>query len=73
MNIFHRNFEKLEDEAAKKEQMDLELKKLRNENLSKKDIAAICIAMFQVILPFALGIVIIYFFIIEFLTKIWVK
>ena len=29
MDIFHRNFEKLEDEAAKKEQMDLELKKLR--------------------------------------------
>lgn len=73
MNIFHRNFEKLEDEAAKKEQINKDIKKLRDENLSKKDIAAICIAMFQIILPFALGIVVIYFFIIQFITKVWFK
>lgn len=73
MNIFRRDFKKLEDEVAEKEQMELELKKLRDENLGKRDIVAICIAMFQIILPFALVIVIVYFLIIGFMTKVWLK
>lgn len=73
MNIFRRNFNNLEDETIKKEQIDEGLKKLRNENFSFRDIVAICIAMFQIILPFALGIGIIYFLIIGFMTKVWFK
>ena len=73
MSLFHRNFAKLEDEAAKKEQMELDLQKLRNENLSKSDIIAIFAAMFQLLLPYAIGIVIIYFLVIQFITKVWFK
>lgn len=71
MNIFRRNFKKLEDECAKEKEMQINLERLRNENLNKSDIIAITIAMIQVILPFALGIVFIYFIVIEFLTKVW--
>lgn len=73
MSLFHRNFAKLEDEAVKKEQMELDLQKLRNENLGKSDIIAIFAAMFQLLLPYAIGIVIIYFLVIQFITKVWFK
>lgn len=73
MNIFRRDFKKLEDESAKEQEMQMKLEKLRNENLSKSDIFAIVIAMIQVVLPFALGIIFIYFILIQFLTKVWFR
>lgn len=73
MNIFRRDFKKLEDESAQEQEMKIKLEQLRNENIGKSDIFAIIIAMIQIILPFALVIAFIYFILIEFLTKVWLK
>lgn len=71
--MFKRNYKKLTDEAMEDEKYKEGLRKLRNENLDKRDILAIIIAMFQILAPFVLGIVAIYFVIILFLTKVWLK
>ena len=73
MNLFNRRYEKLEYERDKKEQRKEDLKRFKNENLSVRDIIAIVIAMFQLILPFAIGVIIIYFLVILFMTKVWMK
>lgn len=73
MNLFNRRYEKLEYERYKKEQKKEDLKRFKNENLSVRDIIAIVIAMFQLILPFAIGVIIIYFLVILFMTKVWMK
>lgn len=49
------------------------LEKLKNEKLESNDIKAIIIAMVQMILPIAIGIVVIYFLAILFLTKVWLR
>lgn len=69
MNIFNRRYEKIEYKRIEKE----DLKKIKNEDLSGRDIIAIVIAMFQLILPFAIGVITIYFVVILFMTKVWMK
>lgn len=49
------------------------LEKLKNEKLESNDIKAIIIAMVQMIIPIAIGIVVIYFLVILFLTKVWLR
>lgn len=49
------------------------LEKLKNEKLESNDIKAIIIAMVQMILPITIGIVAIYFLVILFLTKVWLR
>jgi hypothetical protein len=71
MKLFNRRYEKLGNESKNKEERREELRKLKNENLGVRDIFAIIIAMFQLILPFAIGIVAAYFLIILFITKVW--
>ena len=74
MNLFNkRRYEKLEDEKNRKEQRKEDLKKLKNEGLGGKDIMALVIAMFQLILPFVIAVIIIYFLVILFMTKVWMK
>lgn len=71
MGLFRRDFEKLEIEREKKEKRKEGLQKLKNENLSGKDIFALVVAMFQLILPFAVIVVVVYFLVIFFLGKVW--
>jgi hypothetical protein len=71
MNLFNRRYEKLGNESKNKEERREELRKLKSENLGVRDIFAIIIAMFQLILPFAIIIVAAYFLIILFITKVW--
>jgi hypothetical protein len=73
MNFFNRRFERYKDETAEKEKIESDLKRLRSENLGKSDTIAILIAVFQMILPYVIGIAIIYFLIIQFITKIWLR
>lgn len=73
MNFFNRRFERYKDETVKKEKIESDLKRLRSENLGKSDTIAILIAMFQVILPYVIGIAIMYFLAIQFITKIWLR
>ncbi|WP_207706263.1 MULTISPECIES: hypothetical protein [Clostridium] len=68
MNPFSiRRFEKIEDKEKRKE----ELQQLKSENLGKKDILALIIALFQLILPIAAIVAFLYFLVILFLTKVW--
>ena len=71
MKLFNRRYEKLGHDSKNKEEQREELKKLKNENLGVRDVFALIIAMFQLILPFAIGIVAAYFLIILFITKVW--
>ncbi|OOM81876.1 hypothetical protein CLPUN_07380 [Clostridium puniceum] len=71
MKLFNRRYEKLEDEIKNKEARKEEFKKLKDENLGGRDVFALIIAMFQLIIPFAIGIIVIYFLIILFITKVW--
>lgn len=71
MKLFNRRYEKLEDEIKDKEARKEEFKKLKSESLGVRDVFALIIAMFQLIIPFAIGIVAIYFLIILFITKVW--
>lgn len=73
MNLFRRDYEKLEDKEAKKRERIEGLKKLKDENLGIKDILALIMASFQLIVPFAIGIVAIYFLVILVITKIWMQ
>lgn len=73
MSLFRREYIKLEDENKKINERKEDFKKLKNENLKQKDILALIIAMFQLIIPFALGIIVIYFIVIIFITKIWMN
>jgi hypothetical protein len=68
MNPFSiKRFEKREDKQKRNE----ELKKLKAENLGGRDILALMIALFQLVLPVAVVIGGIYFLIILFMTKVW--
>lgn len=68
MNPFSiKRFEKIEDKQKRNE----ELQKLKDENLGKKDILALMIALFQLVLPFVLIVGGLYFLIILFMTKVW--
>ena len=71
MTIFNRNIEKIEDKNRKKRELEEGIKKLRAENLPWKDVCALIVAMFQILLPFVVAIGIIYFLIMLFLTKVW--
>ena len=71
MAIFERNIEKIEEKNRKKRELDEGIKKLKAENLPGRDIIALIVAMFQLVLPFALGIIFIYFLIMLFLTQVW--
>ncbi|MBD7912536.1 hypothetical protein H9661_14330 [Clostridium sp. Sa3CVN1] len=57
----------MEDKEKRKE----ELQQLKSENLGKKDILALIIALFQLILPIAAIVAFLYFLVILFLTKVW--
>ncbi len=68
MNPFSiKRFEKIEDKQKRKEG----LQKLKEENLGKRDIIALMIALFQLVLPVALIVGALYFLIILFITKVW--
>jgi ABC-type multidrug transport system permease subunit len=69
--IFERNIEKIEEKNRKKRELEEGIKKLKAENLPGRDIIALIVAMFQLVLPFALGIIFIYFLIMLFLTQVW--
>ena len=71
MAIFERNIEKIEEKNRKKSELEEGIKKLKAENLPGRDIIALIVAMFQLVLPFALGIIFIYFLIMLFLTQVW--
>jgi|GEM_PF-2850683 len=71
MKLFNRRYEKLGNESKNKEERREELRRLKSENLGVRDIFAIIIAMFQLILPFAIGIIAAYFLLILFITKVW--
>ena len=71
MAIFEKNIEKIEEKNRKKRELEEGIKKLKAENLPWKDIWALIVAMFQLVLPFALGIIFIYFLIMLFLTQVW--
>lgn len=71
MNIFCRKYEKLEYESKISGQRQEGGKEFKDLKLEKRDIIALIVAAFQIILPFAIGIVAIYFLIILFLTKVW--
>ena len=71
MAIFEKNIEKIEEKNRKKRELEEGIKKLKAENLPWKDIWSLIVAMFQVVLPFALGIILIYFLIMLFLTQVW--
>lgn len=71
MNLFCRKYEKVGYESKISEQNEKEFKRLKDLKLEKKDIIALIIAAFQTIMPFAIGIVAIYFLIILFVTKVW--
>ena len=71
MAIFERNIEKIEEKNRKKRELEEVIKKLKAENLPGRDIIALIVAMFQLVLPFALGIIFIYFLIMLFLTQVW--
>ena len=70
MAIFERNIEKIEEKNRKKRELEEGIKKLKAENLPGRDIIALIVAMFQLVLPFALGIIFIYFLIMLFLTQV---
>ena len=71
MAIFERNIEKIEEKNRKKRELEEGIKKLKAENLPGRDIIALIVAMFQLVLPFAIGIIFIYFLIMLFLTQVW--
>ena len=71
MAIFERNIEKIEDKNRKKRELEEGIKKLKAENLPGRDIIALIVAMFQLVLPFVLGILLIYFLVMLFLTQVW--
>lgn len=71
MSIFNRNIEKIEEKNRKKRELEEGMEKLRAENLPWKDVVALIFAMFQMLIPFVIGIGIIYFLIMLFLTKLW--
>ena len=71
MAIFGRNIEKIEEKNRKKRELEEGIKKLKAENLPGRDIIDLIVAMFQLVLPFALGIIFIYFLIMLFLTQVW--
>ena len=71
MAIFERNIEKIEEKNRKKRELEEGIKKLKAEHLPGTDIIALIVAMFQLVLPFALGIIFIYFLIMLFLTQVW--
>lgn len=58
-----------EDRINEEEQF----KKLKEANLGAKDIVALIIALAELLIPIAMGIVLIYFLIILFLTKVWMR
>ena len=71
MSIFNRNIEKIEEKNRKKRELEEGMEKLRAENLPWKDVVALIFAMFQMLIPFVIGIGIVYFLIMLFLTKLW--
>lgn len=70
MNIFHRRYDTIERRESKDARKEA-FKRLKIENLGIRDICALIIAMIQLIAPFAIGIVFIYFLIILFITRVW--
>lgn len=71
MKIFNRRYEKIEDEIKNKETRKEGFKKLKEENLKWRDVLALIVALFQLVIPFAIIIVVAYFLIILFITQIW--
>ena len=71
MAIFERNIEKIEEKNRKKRELEEGIKKLKAENLPGRDIIALIVVSIQLVLPFALGIIFIYFLIMLFLTQVW--
>lgn len=70
-NIFKKRYENISEMSNEEEKA--KLAKLRKEKIGIGDILALIIAMFQVLLPFLLFIVLGYFIIIKFLTVFWIK
>lgn len=50
-----------------------DLQKLKEANLGRKDIMALIIALAELLIPIAIFFIFIYFLIILFLTKVWMK
>lgn len=61
---------KTEEERLKEEQ---QFKELKEANLGSKDLMALIIAFSELIIPIALAFGVMYFLIILFLTKVWMK
>ena len=68
--LFGRHKYKSEEEKLKEEE---QFKKLKEANLGTKDVIALIIALAELLIPIAIGIGLIYFFVILFLTKVWMK
>lgn len=58
-------------DPKKEREEEEKLEKIRSEKLGKKDILALIIVAFEVIIPVAIVIGLIYFLVILFLTKVW--
>lgn len=73
INLLRWKNEKIKYERNTDKQTEGEVKQLKNSKLSRKDFIALIMAAFQIIMPFAIAIVLIYFFIILFITKFWMN
>lgn len=70
INLFgNKRYKDPEKEREKEEKLE----RLRSEKLGKKDILALIIVAFETIIPVFIVIVLIYFLVILFLTKVWMK
>lgn len=71
MNLFCRKYEKIGYGNKISEQNEKEFNRVKELKLGRKDIVALVVAAFQIIMPFAIGVAAIYFLIILFITKVW--
>lgn len=68
-NIFDRREKILKND----DNIDSELVNINRENIEKKDVIALIIAAFKIILPLIIFIVLIFFLVILFITEVWFK
>ncbi|MCR4944498.1 MAG: hypothetical protein K5986_08635 [Clostridium sp.] len=68
--LLGRQRHKTEEERLKEEQ---QFKELKEANLGSKDIVALIIALSELLIPIVLAFGVMYFLIILFLTKVWMR
>lgn len=61
------------DDKKNSEMNDKKNYKLIEEKIGLKDLLAIMIAQFQILLPILIGAVVVFIIILLFLTKVWFK